>query len=208
MSQVKKIEVERAILASADVLFRKQGYSSTTMAAIARQAGIAASTIYVYFRSKVEVFFAVYAPWLERHMAAMEECAARATDPVERARIVLEWNWIRIPTEDNYFSNELISALATATKADNYRQELFLRTRRRIAAAITGRPESELTEQAIAIAMVALMAYDGFSLKIRAETSPADQALVNCFAEIFAAAIRTDRSAVADTLSSGSSRMQ
>ncbi|MDR5654580.1 TetR/AcrR family transcriptional regulator [Ruixingdingia sedimenti] len=192
MSQVKKIEVERAILDSADALFREEGYSRTTMAAIARRAGIATSTIYVYFRSKVEVFFSVYTPWLEGRLSAMEAAAARVSDPVARARVVLDWMWIRIPTEDNYFSNELIAAVSTATRADNYSQDLFLRTRRRIAAAMTGQEEGALSGRAIDIAMVTLMAYDGFSLKIRTETSPTSPALIDHLAAIFAAALAAE----------------
>src|SRR5216683_7074393 len=48
-----------AILDAARTLFAKQGYEETTIADIARAAGVAVGTVYLYFRNKHEVYTAV-----------------------------------------------------------------------------------------------------------------------------------------------------
>lgn len=45
-------ETRREILGAARRLFERQGYAATTMAAIAREAGVALKTVYVAFESK------------------------------------------------------------------------------------------------------------------------------------------------------------
>ncbi len=49
-----------AILAAAQRLFERQGYASTTMAAIASEAGVALKTVYVAFQSKAGVLRALW----------------------------------------------------------------------------------------------------------------------------------------------------
>jgi TetR/AcrR family fatty acid metabolism transcriptional regulator len=48
-----------AILRAARTLFAKQSYEETTIADIAREAGIAVGTVYLYFRNKREIYTAV-----------------------------------------------------------------------------------------------------------------------------------------------------
>ncbi len=48
-----------AILHAARALFARQGYEETTIADIARAAGVAVGTVYLYFRNKHEVYTGV-----------------------------------------------------------------------------------------------------------------------------------------------------
>ncbi len=48
-----------AILDAARTLFARKGYEETTIAGIARAAGVAVGTVYLYFRNKHEVYTAV-----------------------------------------------------------------------------------------------------------------------------------------------------
>ena len=48
-----------AILRAARTLFAKQSYEETTIADIAREAGIAVGTVYLYFRNKRDIYTAV-----------------------------------------------------------------------------------------------------------------------------------------------------
>ncbi|GHO86295.1 TetR/AcrR family transcriptional regulator [Dictyobacter formicarum] len=63
MDQEKLSEESRskrdAILAAARTLFVKKGYEETTIADIAREANIAVGTVYLYFRSKRDVYTGV-----------------------------------------------------------------------------------------------------------------------------------------------------
>src|SRR6478672_13170681 len=51
---------KRDILAAAQRLFERQGYAATTMAAIAREAGVALKTVYLAFETKAGVLRALW----------------------------------------------------------------------------------------------------------------------------------------------------
>lgn len=57
--QRQKIERRDAILAAARKVFAEAGYDGTTMADIAREAGVAAGTVYLYYASKTDLFAAL-----------------------------------------------------------------------------------------------------------------------------------------------------
>ena len=57
---IRKKERENQIIEAAAQVFAKKGFSGTVMAEIAICAGIGKGTIYEYFQSKEELFFAVF----------------------------------------------------------------------------------------------------------------------------------------------------
>jgi AcrR family transcriptional regulator len=68
------------VLQAACRIFARLGYSGTNVEDIAREAGIAKGTIYLYFKSKEEVFAAVLARDIERLTnGTIEEMAATET---------------------------------------------------------------------------------------------------------------------------------
>lgn len=54
-----KLERRELLLATALALFEKHGFAELTMADIAREAGFAKGTLYLYFKSKEELFLAL-----------------------------------------------------------------------------------------------------------------------------------------------------
>ena len=70
MVQVKKASVREAILDSAFRLFSDKGYSGSTLAQIAENAGVSTANVYVYFASKLDIVFAIYGPWLQERLDA------------------------------------------------------------------------------------------------------------------------------------------
>jgi AcrR family transcriptional regulator len=64
-----KTDKQRIILKTAASLFSRQGYAGTSMAQIARAAGIGKGTTYAYFSSKEDLFFKVF-QW---HYGRMED---------------------------------------------------------------------------------------------------------------------------------------
>ena len=62
MVQVKKEAVRQRILDTADRLFYQKGFIATTIGQIAKDAQMAASAIYVYFPSKLEIALALFEP--------------------------------------------------------------------------------------------------------------------------------------------------
>jgi TetR/AcrR family transcriptional regulator of autoinduction and epiphytic fitness len=86
-----KRDIDRAtkvdeLLAAAEVLFLRNGYGGTTIAAIAKQAGVSANSLYWYYPSKDDVFVAV----LDRHLAtARSQLAARPDEPLAQ-----QFRWV------------------------------------------------------------------------------------------------------------------
>jgi AcrR family transcriptional regulator len=58
--EAEKAERREAILAAAGALLRRTGFEGFSMALLARQAGIAKGTLYVYFETREEVLLALY----------------------------------------------------------------------------------------------------------------------------------------------------
>lgn len=75
----------RRIADSARRLFAEQGYSTTSLAEVAREAGVAARTVYTVFGTKREILSAICEAWLEdarareraQEVLALEDAAER-----------------------------------------------------------------------------------------------------------------------------------
>jgi len=63
----------RAILATASRLFAEKGYSPTTTAEIAREAGVAEGTLYHHFGSKDGIFLTLFDETMEGFLSGIEE---------------------------------------------------------------------------------------------------------------------------------------
>jgi AcrR family transcriptional regulator len=133
MAQVKKPEVRDAIVSSAYELFRDKSYLRTSVAEIARKAGIVPSHIYVYFASKLAIFYAVYEPWLNKRLTRLERQLSKIEDPDQRQIRIIEAFWIRLPTEDNGFANNLMQAVSTADPDEPYRSDLLSRSEKTLS---------------------------------------------------------------------------
>ena len=117
MVQVKKEAVRDAILEAAQKLFKSQGYAGATMSAIAREAGVAPATVYVYYESKLEVFFAIYDPWLRVKLDTLQAESRRIKQPQKRLEYLLMGLWRDVPRADNTFTNNLMQAASQARQA-------------------------------------------------------------------------------------------
>ncbi len=168
--QVKKSEVRDAILGSAFMLFSEQGYAQTTQAQIARRAGLAASSLYVYFDSKLDILFAVYRPWLMQRFDELEGRMAKIATPRERLETILYAIWRDIPSEDNGFANNLMQAISNLGPKDKYSRELLDDCETRISAMLRGclPPErAHLADDRNLFAHILFMAQDGFAISFR-----------------------------------------
>lgn len=166
MAQVKKETVREAILESAFALFRENGYSDTSMAQIARQAGVSPANIYVYFESKLELLFQIYSPWLQDRMARLEAEAAAVDEPRKKLRVILRTLWVDIPAEENGFANNLMQAISTARPDEGYKRDLLRRVEEQVSRMIreTLPPERAALAERGYLAHVLFMAFDGFAM--------------------------------------------
>jgi AcrR family transcriptional regulator len=89
----KDDEKLRSIARATFTLVEQTGLSGLTMAAIAREAGLATGTLYVYFKSKEELMVALY----ERAKTETTASLMHGDDPTApfRARLQRTWmNWL------------------------------------------------------------------------------------------------------------------
>src|SRR2546428_119409 len=121
MGQFKKPEVREAILQSARKLFSRKGYSGTSLAEIARGAGMTAPNLYVYFRSKLEIIYAIYDPWMKEQLKQLEAEMAAKEEPREKLRHLLTTLWRTLPAAQNGFVNNIMQAISSATPNDRYK---------------------------------------------------------------------------------------
>lgn len=73
------------ILRAAETVFPTLGYAGTTMADLARAAGVTRPTVYAYFGSKADVFRGVAESVRDDFLAVQEQ--ARGATPAETARL-------------------------------------------------------------------------------------------------------------------------
>jgi AcrR family transcriptional regulator len=79
-----------AILTAAFSLFGHYGYRRTSIDDIAQEAGIAKGTVYLYFKSKEEIFRALAQQLIDKMLAASETAQAATDSVAEQLRGMLD----------------------------------------------------------------------------------------------------------------------
>lgn len=186
MVQVKKAEVREAILDAAAGLFVEKGYVGTSANEIGQRAGVAPSAIYTYFESKLDLFYQVYSPWLKTRLDRLEAELKSVDGHRAKVRRIVETIWRDIPNEENFFANNLMQAVSTATPADHYNGELLEWCEQHVARMLKAaepKPLHGLTHY-VSLAHVLFMSFNGFVvgayLGVRNEkTAPAIEAMTD-----------------------------
>jgi len=86
----RKAERQQEILDAAVRAFSRQGYHNCTIARVAREAGVADGTIYLYFESKEDLLVSAFRHVLEQLFARLDRDIAAIRDPVARLRRLVE----------------------------------------------------------------------------------------------------------------------
>ncbi len=74
------------ILDAATRVFARRGFFNAQVADVAREAGVAAGTVYLYFRSKDDLLTSIFEKSMTRALEETDRALAGVTDPVERLR--------------------------------------------------------------------------------------------------------------------------
>jgi TetR/AcrR family fatty acid metabolism transcriptional regulator len=74
------------ILRAATTSFARHGYFNAQVADIAREAGVAAGTVYLYFRSKDDLLVSIFERTMKEARAEARAALEGVDDPVERLR--------------------------------------------------------------------------------------------------------------------------
>jgi len=87
--QRQALWTQRLIVDAARNLFLERGYTATTMDAIAKEAGVAVSTVYAIYKNKRSILRAIREAWHEQtHAREINEEASRQPDPERRLEMV------------------------------------------------------------------------------------------------------------------------
>src|SRR5690349_25098333 len=62
-TKTKQADKRAAIIDAATNLFTTEGYETTTIAEVAKKAGVAVGTVYLYFKNKQEILYSVKDDW-------------------------------------------------------------------------------------------------------------------------------------------------
>lgn len=80
------VDKREAIMRAAIDVFAERGYFNAQVADIARVAGIAAGTVYLYFRSKDDVLVSIFERTMRQRLAEGKAAVADIAEPAERLR--------------------------------------------------------------------------------------------------------------------------
>jgi TetR/AcrR family fatty acid metabolism transcriptional regulator len=96
MSTVRASQPERksngkyeAILRAAIKVFAGSGFFNSKVADVAREAGVADGTVYLYFKNKDDILVSIFNHYMEEALAAGKASLAKTDDPVEKLRRIV-----------------------------------------------------------------------------------------------------------------------
>jgi TetR/AcrR family fatty acid metabolism transcriptional regulator len=90
-----------AILAAAVEVFARRGYFGAQVADIARAAGVAAGTVYLYFRSKDDLLVSIFEKTMKEAREEGHAALQGVADPVERLRRIARLHLDRLGRDRN-----------------------------------------------------------------------------------------------------------
>jgi TetR/AcrR family transcriptional regulator, fatty acid metabolism regulator protein len=90
-----------AILDAATVIFARRGFFGAQVADVAKAAGIAAGTVYLYFRSKDEILTSLFDRTMQEAIGEGRTALADVHDPVERLRHIARMHLARLGRDRN-----------------------------------------------------------------------------------------------------------
>src|SRR5947209_19440370 len=90
-----------AILRAAIDVFAARGFFNAQVADVARAAGVAAGTVYLYFKSKDDLLVSIFERTMKAAIADGKACVAPLTDPVEQLRAVARVHLDRLGRDRN-----------------------------------------------------------------------------------------------------------
>ena len=137
------------ILRAAITLFARCGFFHAQVADVAREAGVAAGTVYLYFKGKDDLLVSIFERTMREGMEEGRHALANVADPIERLRVLARLHLARLGEDRDLavvfqvelrqsikfmerFSSTLLQdylramrdAIADAQQAGHFRQEV------------------------------------------------------------------------------------
>jgi TetR/AcrR family fatty acid metabolism transcriptional regulator len=85
-SRIDRTDKRDALLRAAIDTFAARGFFNAQVADVARAAGVAAGTVYLYFRGKDDLLISIFERTMKEAIADGRKSVDKLTDPVERLR--------------------------------------------------------------------------------------------------------------------------
>jgi TetR/AcrR family transcriptional regulator, fatty acid metabolism regulator protein len=96
-----KADKRDAILRAAIQTFAARGFFHAQVADVARGAGVAAGTVYLYFRGKDDLLISIFERTMSEAIAAGRESVAARTNPLDRLREIARLHLERLGRDRN-----------------------------------------------------------------------------------------------------------
>ncbi|HXU08150.1 MAG TPA: TetR/AcrR family transcriptional regulator [Blastocatellia bacterium] len=117
-----------AILRAAIKVFAGSGFFNSKVADVAREAGVADGTVYLYFKNKDDILVSIFNHYMDEALAAGKASLAEIDDPIEKLRSIVRAHLERLGRDRNLavvFQVELRSSTKfmeqfSATKVTEY----------------------------------------------------------------------------------------
>lgn len=87
------------ILKAAIKVFAKNGYFNSKVADVARAAGVADGTVYLYFKNKDDILVSIFTTVMEDVIGSLKEALSRMGDPLEKLRHVAVAHFRRMSSD-------------------------------------------------------------------------------------------------------------
>jgi TetR/AcrR family transcriptional regulator, fatty acid metabolism regulator protein len=97
----ERADKRAAILRAAIDVFAARGFFNAQVADVARAAGVAAGTVYLYFKSKDDLLVSIFERTMREAIADGKACVAPLADPVEQLRAVARVHLDRLGRDRN-----------------------------------------------------------------------------------------------------------
>ena len=88
VQDAKKEKKRSAIIQASLRVFARKGYETTALDEVAREAGLAKGTLYLYFKDKEDLYFQVMLTVLERFEAFVGQQIGQSENPLEKMAAV------------------------------------------------------------------------------------------------------------------------
>src|SRR5215467_10404047 len=98
---IHSVDKRTAILRAATDVFAKRGFFNAQVADVARAAGVAAGTVYLYFKGKDDLLVSIFERTMREAIADGRASVAPLRDPVEQLRAIARVHLDRLGRDRN-----------------------------------------------------------------------------------------------------------
>jgi TetR/AcrR family fatty acid metabolism transcriptional regulator len=131
-----------AILRAAIDVFAERGFFNAQVADVARAAGVAAGTVYLYFRSKDDLLVSIFERTMKEGLAEGRRAVEGVSDPAERLRRFAELHLRRLGRDRNLAIVFQVELRQSVKFMERFSSTLFRDYLSEIRAAITDGQQS------------------------------------------------------------------